>query len=169
MRNGRGRTRARIEPTQIRRISTPKLISRRLLPFPGVRLPSYYPSQILWMTSVRSWLHWMWCRLTRFALTRMHLRLQVRGRHEPELLRPKLLRRKLLRLPAEGEEEGDRAAKARNALHRRASQTRQATSPTKAGRKRREQAVACIIARGLYMMGKFCSHSASSSGFSSEA
>ena len=135
MRSGRGRTRARIEPSQMWKISTPKLLSRRLPPFPGVRLPSYYPSQILRMTSVRSWLYWMWCRLTRFALTRMHLRLQVRGRHEPKLLRPNLLRRKLLRLPAEGEEEGDRAAEARNAPRHRGSQA----SPPLAPRKSRGQ------------------------------
>ena len=157
MRSGRGRTGARIEPSQIRRISTPKLISRGLPPFPGVRLPSYYPSQILRMTSVRSWLYWMWCRLMRFALTRMHLRLQVRGRHELGLLRPKFLRQKLLRLPTEGEEEGDRAAEARNAPRHRGSR---ASSPI-APRKSRGQ-----LLRGHRdgsITGNLCSRTVSSS------
>ena len=157
MRSGRGRTGARIEPSQIRRISTPKFISQNLPSLLGVRLRSFPSTQILRMTNVRNWLFWMRCCLTRFALTRMHLRLQVRGRHELELLRPKLLRRKLLRLPTEGEEEGDRAAEARNAPRHRGSRASSPIAPRKSrGRLLRGH-------RDRSITGNFCSRTVSSS------
>ena len=71
-----------------------------------------------------------------FVLTRTHLLLQVKEKHELKLLRSKLLQRKLHRLPAEGEEEGGRAAEARNAPRHRASR---ASPPIAPGRRSRER------------------------------
>ena len=157
MRSGRGRTGARIEPSLIQRISTPKLISQNLPLLLGVRLHSFPSTQILRMTNVRNWLFWMRCRLTRFALTRMHLRLQVKEGHEPKLLRLRLLRRVLLRLPAERKEQGDCAAEARNALRHRGSR---ASSPI-ALRKSRGQLLRGHRDRSI--TGNFCSRTVCSS------
>ena len=139
----------------IRKISTPKLICRNLPSLLGVRLHSFPWTQIVRMMIARSWLLWMRCRLTRFALTRMHLRLQVKERHELRLLRPRLLRRKLLRLPAEEGEEDDRAPEARNAPRRRASQARPASPATEPQRRNVSR---ITNTRELCTMGKFHFH-----------
>ena len=102
MQAGRGRTGAWTARGKIRRISTPKLICQNLPSPLGVRLHLFLWIQMLRMTTARKWLSWMQCRLACFALTRMHLRLQVKEQREPNLPRSKLLRRMLHRHLAEG-------------------------------------------------------------------
>ena len=153
----------------IRRISTPKLICRSLPSLAGLRFHSFHWTQIVRMTIARSWLPWMRCRLMQFALTRTHLRLQVKERREPRLLRPrhkpKLLRPRLLRPPAEEGEKDDRAPEARNAPRRRASQARLASPATEPPR-RDASRIATI--RELCTMGKFYFHFVCSSDIHSQ-
>ena len=107
------------------------------------------------MTTARKWLSWMRCRLACFALTRMHLRLQVKERHEPNLPRPRLLRRTLLWHLAEGGAEGGRAVAAKNAPRRRASRAMRSSRVTEG--QRRSLSPAGYIGEPC-TMGKIRSH-----------